>query len=456
MADIQVIMERQRKFFESGKTRDIPFRLEQLKKLGRAIQRHEKDILGALKSDLNKAPFEAYATEIGMVLEELRFVIRHLPGWATPKKVITPIVNFLSTSRIYSEPYGIVLIMSPWNYPFQLAMEPLIGAIAAGNCAIIKPSNYSSNTSKIIEKIISEAFSDSFVAIVQGGREANHTLLEQKFDYIFFTGSVAVGKTVMEAASKHLTPVTLELGGKSPCIVDETANIDLAARRIVWGKFLNAGQTCVAPDYVVVHNKVKDVLIRKMKEYIVRYYGENGCANEHYPKIINSKHYMRLLALLENQHILIGGNASTSTNQIAPTLIDQINWDNPIMTEEIFGPILPILEYQDFNDVINKINQRPKPLALYLFTRNKRHERKVIGSISFGGGCINETVMHLVSSHMPFGGVGESGMGGYHGRYSFDTFSHKKSILKKSNLFDMPFRYPPYKNRLALLKKIMK
>lgn len=453
--DISILLQKQKEYFEEGKTKEIAFRMKYLRRLGASIRKHEKEILEALKQDLNKAPFEAYATEIGIVLEELRFVMSHLSKWATPKRVKTTLANYFSTSRIYSEPYGVVLIMSPWNYPFQLTMAPLIGAIAAGNCVVVKPSNYSPNTSQVIELILSEVFKDEYVAVIQGGREANASLLEQKFDYIFFTGSVEVGKLVMNAASKFLTPVTLELGGKSPCIVDETANLEIAARRIIWGKYVNAGQTCVAPDYLLVHHTVKDALLQKMKSYIKRFYGTDG-SYEEFPKIINEKHFERLLDLIDGEEVVIGGKAWKETNQIAPTILDHINWDSRIMQEEIFGPILPVIEYRDLNDIINKINHRPKPLALYFFTTSKERERKIIKSISYGGGCINDTIMHLATSHMPFGGVGESGMGGYHGKASFETFSHQKSVLNKAIQFDMPLRYPPYKNHLSMIKRILK
>lgn len=453
--DISILLQKQREYFEEGKTKETAFRMKYLRRLGASIRKHEKEILEALKLDLNKAPFEAYATEIGIVLEELRFVMSHLSKWAAPKRVKTTLANYFSTSRIYSEPYGVVLIMSPWNYPFQLTMAPLIGAIAAGNCAVVKPSNYSPNTSQVIELILSEVFKEEYVAVIQGGREANASLLEQKFDYIFFTGSVEVGKLVMNAASKFLTPVTLELGGKSPCIVDETANLEIAARRIIWGKYVNAGQTCVAPDYLLVHHSVKNALLQKMKSYIKRFYGTEG-SYEEFPKIINEKHFKRLLDLIEGEEVVIGGKAWEETNQIAPTILDHISWESRVMQEEIFGPILPVIEYHDLNDIINKINHRPKPLALYYFTTSKERERKIIKSISYGGGCINDTIMHLATSHMPFGGVGESGMGGYHGKASFDTFSHQKSVLNKAVQFDMPLRYPPYKNHLSMIKRILK
>ncbi len=456
MEDIEAIVKKQRIFFNTDKTKSTAFRLQGLNKLKRAIQRHEADIMEALKKDLNKTPFEAYATEIGLVLEELTYVSRHLENWARPRSVRTPVANFPGVSKVYAEPYGVVLIMSPWNYPFQLAMLPLAGAIAAGNTVIVKPSNYSPNTSGIIEQIISEVFPKEYAVVIQGGREENSALLEQKFDYIFFTGSVAVGKTVMRSASEKLTPVTLELGGKSPCIVDETADLELAARRIVWGKYLNAGQTCVAPDYLLVHHKVKEVLLQKMIKYILKFYGPDASTNRSFPKIINEKHFKRLSGLIQGEKVAFGGNCNDNTNQIAPTILDRITWDSPVMAEEIFGPILPVLEFQRLEEILPMINNRPKPLALYYFTRSKTNERKVIQSVSYGGGCINDTVMHLATNHMPFGGVGDSGMGGYHGKDSFMTFSHRKSVLKKSNLLDIPLRYPPYKDHLKLIKLLLK
>lgn len=455
MKDISEILKQQRQYFAKGVTLPVATRKKYLRKLGHAITIHENEILEALRKDLNKASFEAYCTEIGMVREELKTTIRKLERWSGPKRVSTSLMNVPSVSRIYSEPYGIVLILSPWNYPFQLALSPLVGAIAAGNCAVVKPSNYSPNTSKVIEMILSEVFPIEYVAVIQGGREANQSLLSQKFDYIFFTGSVAVGKTVMRAAAEHLTPVTLELGGKSPCIVDETANLELAARRIVWGKFINSGQTCVAPDYLLVQSSVKTELLSKMKKYIIQFYGADATKNENYPKIINEKHFNRLLSLMKGEEIVIGGHSSKETNQIVPTILDHVSWNSAIMKEEIFGPILPVMEFQHLEDIIPQINARPKPLALYYFTTNKANERKVIRNISYGGGCINDTVMHLASTHMPFGGVGDSGMGRYHGKYSFDTFTHKKSVLKKSLLIDIPLRYPPYRYNLNLVKKLL-
>lgn len=456
MADIRKIMDKQREFFSTGETRDIAFRMDALKKLKSSIQRHEKDIFDALKKDLNKAPFEAYETEIGIVITELNDAIRNLPKWSRVKRVKTPIVLFKSSSYIMPEPYGVVLIMSPWNYPFQLALTPLIGAIAGGNCAVVKPSAYSPAVSAIIVEIMQECFSGRYISVIEGGREANQQLLKEKFDYIFFTGSVPVGKTVMEAASKHLTPVTLELGGKSPCIVDKDVNVDIAARRIIWGKTLNSGQTCVAPDYLLVHKDVKAELLAAMKKYIKVFFGDNPCNNDEYPKIINEKHFNRLRGLIEGGEIAAGGTVNEATLQISPTILDHVSWDDPVMQEEIFGPILPVLEFERLSQVIKAVNSRPKPLALYLFTSSKDVERQIIRSISFGGGCINDTVVHAASSHMPFGGVGESGMGGYHGKWSFDTFTHKKSILKKSFRADIKVRYAPYENKLGILKRVMK
>lgn len=455
MNDIKKTIEKQRKFFATGKTKDIAFRLRQLKRLRQAIVYYEEDIMVALKKDLNKSAFESYETEIGIILGEIDFVIKNLPRWAKRKRVKTPLTNFLSNTYTYSEPYGLVLIMSPWNYPFQLTINPLIGSIAGGNCSLVKPSAYSPATSDLISRIINKCFDDSYVAIVEGGREANQSLLEEKFDYIFFTGSVEVGKIVMKAASKHLTPVTLELGGKSPCIVDQTADIDLAAKRIIWGKLVNAGQTCIAPDYIMVHASVKEELITRMKTYITRFYGDKPSSNDEYPKIINDKHFNRLLAFLEGQDIKHGGEFNKDTRKINPTILDNVSLDDPVMKEEIFGPILPIITFNKLDEVISLVTDRPKPLALYLFSNDKKTQSKVIRDISFGGGCINDTIVHFASSYMAFGGVGESGMGGYHGKSSFDTFSNKKNIVNKSNLIDIPLRYPPYEGKLKILKRLM-
>lgn len=431
-------------------------RKEKLQDLKRVIKKYEDEILEALKKDLNKSFFEGYETEVGIVLEEINYTLKHLNKWVKAKRVKTPIFHFPATSYIYQEAYGKVLIMSPWNYPFQLTIAPLVGAIAAGNRVVVKPSEYSNNTASIIEKILNEVFSQDEVKVVRGGRAVNQDLLKQKYDYIFFTGSPTVGKIVMEAAAKHLTPVTLELGGKSPCIVDNSAKVKLAAKRIVWGKFLNAGQTCVAPDYLLVHQDIKDELVKEMIDYIKEFYGNSPIDNPDYPKIINKKHFERINRLIENEDIITGGNYNEQTMKIAPTILDKINWQSPVMQEEIFGPVLPIMEFDNLNQVIEMIGAQPKSLALYFFTTSKENEKKILSNISFGGGCINDTIIHLSNSNLPFGGVGNSGMGQYHGKASFDTFSHPKSIIKKSNLIDIYLRYPPFKNHLKLLKKFLK
>ena len=455
MQDVSAIVKTQRDYFSSRRTIEIPFRADALKRLKSSIINHEQEILDALKSDLNKSPFEAYATEVGIILDEIGFAVKNLKSWSKPKHVHTPIVHFPSRSRIFSEPYGVVLIMSPWNYPFQLTLAPLIGAIAGGNCAVVKPSAYSPATSSIIAKLLEESFAQGHVAVIEGGRQENQALLEQKFDYLFFTGSAAVGKNVMEAASKHLTPVSLELGGKSPCIVCADADIDLAARRIIWGKTLNAGQTCVAPDYVLVQRAVKPQLIERMKHYITEFFGDHPCKNEEFPKIINEKHFIRVSGYLSCGTVAAGGETDAQALKISPTILTDVSWDQPVMQEEIFGPVLPVIAFDDTGEAINLIIGRPKPLALYLFTKSKRTQAEITDRVSFGGGCINDTIVHLATPYMPFGGVGESGMGGYHGKYSFDTFTHKKSILQKSNILDIKLRYPPYRGKFALLKKLM-
>lgn len=447
-------LKKQKEFFKSGKTKDIQFRIENLNKLKKNIEKNEQYIMEALKKDLGKSNFESYSTELGIVLIEISFIIKHLKKWAKPKKVKTPITNFKSSSYIYPEPYGNTLILSPWNYPFQLSIVPLIGSIAAGNTVILKPSSTSYYTSKIIEEIINENFDTGYIHVITG--ERGKKLLDENFDYIFYTGSVPVGKIVMEKASKYLTPVTLELGGKSPCIVDGKANLNLSAKRIVWGKFLNSGQTCVAPDYMFIHKNVKNEMINNIIYYIKTFYGENPLYSEEYTKIINERQFNRLIKLLDNNKIIYGGDYDKDSLYISPTLMNNVNWDDPIMGEEIFGPILPILEYEELNEVIDIVNSHPKPLALYFFSNDKENAEKIINGISFGGGCINDTIMHLSSPYLPFGGVGTSGMGSYHGKKSFDTFTHYKSILEKSNIIDPNFRYPPYGNKLNIVKKFLK
>lgn len=454
--EISTIVKQQREYFFTNETLDIEFRLESLKKLMRSIQKHEEDITAALNKDLNKSAFEAYETEIGIIYNEIRDMIRNLPRWSRIKRVPTPITQFKASSYICSEPYGVTLILSPWNYPFQLTMAPLAGSIAGGNCTVLKPSAYSPNTSQVIREIIEECFDKRYVAVVEGGREANGQLLKQKFDYIFFTGSVSVGKIVMEEAAKNLTHVTLELGGKSPCIVHRDADADISARRIIWGKCVNSGQTCVAPDYILVHEDIKDELILNMKKYIKEFWGDKPCCNSEFPRIVNEKHFERLKRLLDSGSVAAGGDFNDKELKISPTILENVKWSDPVMQEEIFGPILPVITYNDLDDVINDINSHPKPLALYLFTRDKKVEKKIVSTISYGGGCINDTIVHLATSYMPFGGVGQSGMGQYHSKWSFDTFTHKKSIMKKSFAVDIRLRYPPYKGKLSTLKKLLK
>lgn len=456
MNSIKDLLDNQKKFYKTGKTKDLSYRIENLKLLYSAVEKHERDILQALKSDLNKADFEGYATEIGMVLEEISYMLKNMTRLLRPKRVRTPIAQFPSISKVYKEPYGNVLIIAPWNYPFLLSISPLIGAMASGNCTIIKPSNHAPVTSSVIKKIIEDNFDKGYIAVVEGGREENESLLDNKFDLIFFTGSKHVGKIVMEKAAKNLTPVVLELGGKSPCIIDKTADIKMAAKRVAWGKGVNAGQTCVAPDYLLVHKDVKLDFINEIKKNFEILFGSKPEENPEFPKIINEKHFKRLNALILTGEIIYGGKANIKTNQISLTLMDNVTIEDPIMSEEIFGPILPIIVYEDLSDAIDLINNRPKPLALYLFSKSKEVESQVVNGVSYGGGCINDTIVHLATSYMGFGGVGESGMGSYHGKASIDTFSHSKSILKKSNFIDIPVRYPPYGNKLNILKRIMK
>lgn len=450
------LINKQKRFFQTGKTLDIDFRLSALEQLKSVIKEKEQKIMETLKLELNKSGFEAYSTEIGVVLEEIGFIQRHLRSWIKPKKVKTPLTHLGSSSYIYSDPYGVALIISPWNYPFQLTIAPLVGAIAAGNCAVIKPSELTSKTSALIEELISGIFPEEYIAVVQGGVEASQELLQEKFDTIFFTGSVHVGKIVMEAAAKQLIPVTLELGGKSPCIVHEDAKIKLAAKRIAWGKFINAGQTCVAPDYVYLHHKVRDEFFKELKLAIQELYGENPLENLNYTHIVSQRHYNRLSSFLNEGQILIGGKGDKENLVLEPTVLTNITWKDSVMQDEIFGPILPILEYDDFSQVIEGIRNHPKPLALYLFSESSMVTQEVLRHVTFGGGCINDTIYHLVSPYLPFGGVGSSGMGAYHGKGSFDVFSHKKSILKQTTRFDIPMRYPNFKNGLKFVKLLLK
>lgn len=455
MQDFTLLVAAQREYFFSQATKPYEFRVKQLRLLQQWIGHNEAAILRALNEDLGKSPYEGYLTEVCMVKQELKDALRHLKSWMRPRHAKTAIGQFPGRCRIYSEPYGVTLIMSPWNYPFQLTIAPLIGAVCAGNCAVIKPSAYSPATSALVARMARELFPAEYVAVVQGGRQENAGLLEQAFDFIFFTGSPSVGRLVMEKASAHLTPVSLELGGKSPVIVDETADIALTARRLAWGKYLNAGQTCVAPDYVLVHQSREQQLVEALVAEIRRMYSSAPLASPDLPKIINQRHFERLVGLLGSGVISHGGQIDPSARKITPTVLTDVTWDSPIMQEEIFGPILPILTYRKLDEAICRVQQRPKPLALYLFTRSKQTEEKVLREVSFGGGCVNDTVLHLATSYMPFGGVGESGMGGYHGKASYDTFSHQKSILKRMSKPDVSLRYAPFEDKMKLLKKLM-
>jgi aldehyde dehydrogenase (NAD+) len=456
MENYRPMVNKQKEFFLTGQTKKIDYRLNALNRLREGIRANERKFLEALKADLNKSEFEAYTSEIGVVLEEIRFTLKHLRSWVKPQRVKTPLTHFGSSSRIYSEPYGTALIVSPWNYPFQLAIAPLIGAIAAGNCAIIKPSELTPRTSEVLGELIADIFPEEYVAVVQGGVETSTALLNERFDYIFFTGSVPVGKVIMEAAAKNLTPVTLELGGKSPCIVHEDANLKLAAKRIAWGKFMNAGQTCVAPDYVYVQRRIKDQLVAELGVAVRELYGERPLDNPNYTHIVSKRHFERLRALLDHGLPSVGGGASEDLLAIEPTVLTDITWDDPVMQDEIFGPILPILTYDRLSETIEGIRRHPNPLALYIFSEAEAVQQEVLNNVSFGGGCINDTVYHFVSPYLPFGGVGASGVGAYHGKGSFDTFSHKKSILKQTTRFDIPFRYPNVKNGLKRIKYFLR
>ena len=453
-APVKDIIHKQRQFFATGKTKDVEWRIEQLRRLKQAIVDEQEAIINAVKADLGRPDFEAYF-ELAAI-SEINYALKHLKSWVKPKKVRAGIEQFPASAKIYPEPLGVVLIISPWNYPFQLMISPLTGAIAAGNCAVLKPSELAAHTSRAIADIIQKTFDPAYIAVVEGGVETSQQLLEEKFDRIFFTGGTAIGKIVMQAAAKHLTPVTLELGGKSPCIVDYDVDLNYAAKRITWGKYLNAGQTCIAPDYLLVHSRIKSELLIEIKKCVKEFYGDDPSKSPDYSRIISRRHLERLEPLLKDGEIAIGGQTKPEEKYIAPTVIDRISWESPVMQEEIFGPILPVLEYTDLTEAIAQINARPKPLALYVFSKDKQKQEQVLQETSSGGVCINDTVMQVGVSTLPFGGVGDSGIGSYHGKASFDTFSHYKSVLKKGFRLDPNWRYPPYKDKLSLLKRIIK
>ena len=443
--EINAIVTAQRKYFQMGATLPVSFRIDALRRLYDAVSGSEKEIHDALRKDLGKSGFESYMCETGLVLEEISYMLKHVRRFAGEKRVRTPLAQFHSRSYKKPSPYGVTLIMSPWNYPFMLTLSPLVDALAAGNTAVVKPSAYSPNTSEVIRQILTKCFEPQYVSVVTGGRAENTCLLHEHFDYIFFTGSQSVGKEVMRSAADHLTPVTLELGGKSPCIVDQTANIKLAARRIVFGKYLNCGQTCVAPDYVYCHRSVRDRLIKEIVKQIRRQFGKKPLDNKNYGKIINEKHFDRILGLIDKEKVAFGGNSDRDALRIEPTVMDNVTFSDAVMQEEIFGPVMPVLTFDNLDEVIRNVNAMPHPLALYLFTSSKTAAKKVTARCGFGGGCINDTIIHLATTEMGFGGFGESGMGSYHGKTGFDTFTHYKSIVDKKTWLDLPMRYQPYR-----------
>ena len=452
---IHELVNMQRRAFYQSQPYPVENRLDQLEMLKRTIESREDQIFAALQKDLGKCREEAYMTEIGIVLSEISFIMRHLKQWARPRRVRTPLSQFPGRSYILREPYGVALIMAPWNYPFHLIMNPFVGAFAAGNHCVLKPSAYAPAAAFAIAQLIGDCFPAEQAAVILGGRAENQALLEERFDYIFFTGGVNVGKTVLEKAARFVTPVTLELGGKSPCIVDASADLSVAARRIAFGKAVNSGQTCVAPDYLLVQRKAQDKLLRGIRDCWLEFYGGDPLQCEQWPKMINEKHYRRVMQLMAGEQVFCGGVGDGE--RIAPTILTNVSWDAPIMQEEIFGPVLPVIPFDDIDEIIPMINSREKPLALYLFSRRAGVQEKIVSQVPFGGGCVNDTVVHLAGSRLPFGGVGQSGMGKYHGKYSFDTFTHEKSVLVRGNHPDIRMRYPPYdENALHTIRKFLK
>ncbi len=446
--NIEALLNKQREFFRSGVTLPVKFRIQMLIKLYKCIKKYENDINSALKKDLGKCEFDSFMCETGLVLMELNYMIRHTYSYTRKHRIYTPIGQCIGSGYKKASPYGNVLILSPWNYPFLLTMEPICDAISAGNTIIVKPSAYSPATTEIIKKIITECFPEEYVAVVTGGREENKELLKQKYDMIFFTGSQTVGKEILRHAAETITPVVLELGGKNPCIVDSTAKIKLAARRIVFGKFLNCGQTCVAPDYIICHSSIKDSLVEEIIKQIKIQFGDNILENAEYGKIVNFNHFNRICNLIDIEKVVCGGEKSYDNLKIAPTVMDNVNWDDAVMQEEIFGPVLPILTYESYEELYKLFSKKPKPLAMYIFSEDKKRIDETIERCSFGGGCINDTIMQIAINSFGFGGVGESGMGSYHGKAGFNAFSHEKSIHKKVTCFDFPVRYNPHNNKI--------
>lgn len=456
MSNFHAILDKQRAYFRDGHTKSLDFRIKQLETLKTLLKENEEELMNAVYEDFKKPPFETFGTEIGLIINEINFALKNIEKWVRPQSVPSSLVNFPSKNYILKEPYGNVLIIAPWNYPIQLCLLPLVGALAAGNTAVIKPSELTTQTSAVLEKLIATYFNPEVATVVLGGVETSSELLELPFNYIFFTGSTRVGRIIMQSAAKRLIPVTLELGGKTPCIVDETADLEISAKRIVWGKFVNAGQTCVAPDYLLVQDTIRDEFLDHLKTAIVSLYGEDPSRSDDFTRIINNEHFERLAALLHDGTTVIGGETDASQCYIAPTILSEITWDDPIMKDEIFGPILPVLTFSDVDDAIAQILQTTRPLALYLFTSKDATEKKVLEQVSFGGGAINDTIAQLGNHHLSFGGVGASGFGSYHGKASFDSFSHQKSIMKKNFLVDIPLRYAPYDDKIKWLKTIFR
>ena len=454
--DFAPVLQCQRAFFQSGATRSLVFRREQLRKLQDALSTHESDLIAALHSDLRKSPTEAYVTEIATVLSEIRHAFRHVAAWMKPRRRRTPPLVWPARGFVQPEPYGVALIIGPWNYPFQLLVSPLVGAIAAANCAVIKPSEFAPHTAAVIAQLISEIFPEDYIAVVQGNQQVGEALLREKFDTIFFTGGTSIGRVVMTAAARHLTPVTLELGGKCPCLVCADAPMDTTARRIVWGKFMNAGQTCVAPDFIVADRRVRPALIAAMKRALREFYGEDPQQSPDYGRVINRKHFNRLIGYLGGGQIAHGGSHNANDLYLAPTILSDVPMHAPVMQEEIFGPILPVLEFDKLDDALVILRDRPSPLALYLFTRDREAQQQVLAGTRSGGVCLNDTVTHMVGKDLPFGGLGESGFGAYHGRASFDCFTHQRSVLRRSFAFDSKMRYPPTRVALATLKRVFR
>ncbi|WP_192823133.1 aldehyde dehydrogenase [Rufibacter sp. LB8] len=454
--DLTTLVMRQKTFFRQGYTRTYAFRKEMLLRLQQAIQTEEKNIISALAEDFGKPAFETYATEIAILLAEIKFTLKHLHKWMKPKRVRPSLLNFPSKDAVYSEPLGVSLIIGAWNYPFQLTLAPVIGAIAAGCCSILKPSELTPATSAVTAALLQSHFPAEYITVVEGGAETSQALLQLPFDKIFFTGSVPVGKLVAQAAAQQLIPVTLELGGKSPCLIDETADLQVAARRIVWGKFINAGQTCVAPDYLLVQETVMPSFLEQLKKTIAQFYGQDPAQSPDYARIINDRHFTRLTEILKTCVVFTGGETDAAKRYIAPTVVTEVTWQHPIMQEEIFGPILPVMPFQNLTEAIAQVNAQPKPLALYFFSNSTQAQEQVLAQTSSGGACINETVSHLANPRLPFGGVGTSGQGSYHGKYSFDAFSHQKSVLHKTFWPDVPLRYPPYLNKMNWMKKVFR